>query len=233
MWHNNDGAAMQVKHDARVITNDGQDVGRIDRVVIDPRTRMPSHLVVCRGGLFATDRVLPIEWVGEAQVSELLLRIDPHELESLPTFEETSYVAGEQAEGIRSKDRGLYALPYYYYPPVHAERKVAAFLYPDVYGQGLPMPVAHKDLDRPPYPDVGARAMSGDSQYVGEVEDVIADADTGHVTHFVISRGLLVKDHILIPLHWILSAPPDELRISVSARLIGRLPDWDPESRST
>lgn len=233
MWHNNDGAAMQVRHDARVTTNDGQDVGRIDRVVIDPRTRMPSHLVVSRGGMFATDRVLPIEWVSEAQVSELLLRIDPHELESLPTFEEASYVAGEQAEGIRSKDRGLYALPYYYYPAVHVERKVAAFLYPDVYGPGLPMPVAHKDLDRQPYPGVGARAMSGDSQYVGEVNHVIADADTGHVTHFVISRGLLVKDHILIPLHWINPALPDELRIAVSARLIGRLPDWDPGSQST
>lgn len=233
MWHNSDGAAMQVKHDARVITTEQQDVGRIDRVVIDPRNRMPSHLVVCRGGFFATDRVLPIDWVSEAQESVLLLRIDAHELDSLPTFEESSYVAGEQADGIRSKDRGLYAQPYYYYPAAGKERKVAAFLYPDAYGQGLPLPVGRDGLTRPAYPGIEARAISGDGQYIGEVEDVIADPDTGNVTHFVIARGLLVKEHKLIPLHWTFDASPGELRIAVSARLIGRLPDWERGARGS
>ncbi len=218
---------MHVKHDARVITTERQDVGRVDRVVIDPRNRMPSHLVVCRGGLFATDRVLPIDWVSEAQENVLLVRFDPQELDVLPTFEDSSYVAGEQVDGIRSKDRGQYAQPYYYYPAVSTERTVAAFLYPDAYGQGRSLPVGQEDLARSAYPDIGARAISGDGQYIGEVETVIADRDTGKLTHFVITRGLLVKEHKLIPLHWTVTAPPGELRMAVSARLIGRLPDWD------
>ena len=46
---------MQFKENARVITAGGQKVGRIDRVVLDPKSKELTHLVVKKGFLFTRE----------------------------------------------------------------------------------------------------------------------------------------------------------------------------------
>lgn len=219
---------MQVRHDARIVTTDHQPIGKVDRVVIDPRTRLPSHVVVCRGGLFAADRVLPMDWVSEAQESELILRVDPQELDALPLYEEANYISGDQPEGVRSRDRASYAAPCYFYPPITEAQSMAEYLYPDAYGVATgPAVVGYGGLDAPTSRP-GARALSSDGHYIGEVAGIVTSPGTERVTHFVITRGLLVKEHKVIPRHWISQMGDGELWIAVSDRMIGRLPDVEP-----
>ena len=57
---------MEIKRNAKVTTADGKDVGRVDRVVIDPQSKEVSHLVIRQGFLFTEDKVVPIDLVSAA-----------------------------------------------------------------------------------------------------------------------------------------------------------------------
>jgi uncharacterized protein YrrD len=51
---------MELKEGATVKTNDGQKVGTIDRIVVDPATNEVTHIVIEKGFLFTEDRILPV-----------------------------------------------------------------------------------------------------------------------------------------------------------------------------
>jgi uncharacterized protein YrrD len=86
---------MKIKDGASVYTADGQGVGRIDRVVLDPRTNEITHLVVREGWLFTEDKVVPVSLVDDAKEARVLLRADVENLDELPMFEETYYVSSD------------------------------------------------------------------------------------------------------------------------------------------
>jgi uncharacterized protein YrrD len=89
---------MKFKEGASVYTAEGEQVGEIVRVVIDPRTNEVTHLVVEKGFLFVTDRVVPIALVDKATAERVVLREDVEDLESLPRFEQAHYVPVEELE---------------------------------------------------------------------------------------------------------------------------------------
>lgn len=86
---------MQFKKDAPVYTADGQQVGAIDRVVLDPQTNDVSHIVIRQGWLFAEDKVLPIALVDTANAERIQLRRAVKNLDALPRFEDVYYIPYE------------------------------------------------------------------------------------------------------------------------------------------
>ena len=64
-------------------------------------------------------------------------------------------------------------------------------------------------------------------QHIGDVEKVISDSDSGQMTHFVVSQGVLLKEHKLIPEHWVSSLGEDEVHLAVRARVVENLPDYE------
>jgi uncharacterized protein YrrD len=59
---------------------------------------------------------------------------------------------------------------------------------------------------------------------------VIADSEGNTVTHFVVGKGFLLKEHKLVPAFWIAKvANKDKIYLSVEARLFDRLPDYQPD----
>jgi hypothetical protein len=75
----------------------------------------------------------------------------------------------------------------------------------------------------------GARVVSADDKYIGNVEQVITNAESNTVTPFVVGKGLLLKEHKLVPESWITGVDDEKVRLSVEARLFDRLPDYNPE----
>jgi hypothetical protein len=65
---------MQLKKNAHVHTADQQDAGRVKRVVIDPKTKQITHIVVEKGLLFTEERVLPIRMVADATEEQVTLQ---------------------------------------------------------------------------------------------------------------------------------------------------------------
>ena len=83
---------MQFKDGTSVYTFDGQDVGRVDRVVLNPKTKEVTHLVVRKGLLFAEDKIIPLHLIATATEDRVSLREGAGELDDLPPFEEIHYI---------------------------------------------------------------------------------------------------------------------------------------------
>jgi len=75
----------------------------------------------------------------------------------------------------------------------------------------------------------GAEVLSADDKHIGNVEQVITNAESNTVTHFVIGQGFLLKEHKVVPASWVNSMEDDKLRLSVESTVFDRLPDYNPD----
>lgn len=209
---------MQIKQGAQVYTETGERVGEISRVVMDPRSKEVTHLVVSKGFLFKEDKVVPISLIGTATPESIRLRPDAGDLETLPDFEEKYYVTASEYEPRAGGD-----LPtMYWYPP-------AGILQTGDYRPGLPA-VTQVERNIPEESvalQEGAKVIAADDKDVGHVERVMTDLGTDRMTFFVIEKGLLNKEHKLIPSQWISQVNDEEVRLAVNASLIEQLKAYE------
>ncbi|MFL7792990.1 MAG: PRC-barrel domain-containing protein [Anaerolineae bacterium] len=220
---------MQLKEGVGVFTSDGQEVGRIDRVVINPVNKEVTHVVIRTGHLIATDKVVPVSLIGPATEERVTLRGDKAELEALPDFEERHYIPITSVEARRDEKPGA-ASPLYWYPPVGftwwGMQRVPGF-----YGYVIP-PYVVKTERHIPEGEIalkkGAKVLSVDGDHVGHVEAILTDVETDRATHILISKGLLLKETKLVPTTWISTVLEDEIHLTVSSDLLGDLPAYAP-----
>lgn len=227
---------MEFREGTEVFTVGGDKVGEVERVVIDPRTRQVTHIVVEKGFLFTESRVLPIEVIDNSDGDRATLSENVGEdLDAWPIFEETYTLPLE--EGARSDalgppgetDRPRPVRPYYWYPPVGVAYTGGSLGLPY-----YPASVVHVERNVPSGSAAlqeGASIFSADDEHVGDVERVFTDSESDAVTHLLISRGLLFKSHKLIPANWIQDASDDEVFLSVDRSVLERLPDYEGDSR--
>jgi uncharacterized protein YrrD len=218
---------MQFKENAEVVTAKGDKVGQIDRVVLDPRSKELTHLVVKKGFLFTKDKVVPLDRVETATENRVVLKAGKEEPDAFPEFEETHYVPIERAEPAAKKRSDQLSPLAWYYP-------VAGGAWWHIRMSG------HSGISKPPYvrktelniPDgtvaleEGAKVVSKESEHVGEVERVYADDEEQRVTHLLISKGMISKSRKLIPTLWVDSVCDDVVRLGISEHLVEALPEY-------
>ncbi|MBX3011480.1 MAG: PRC-barrel domain-containing protein [Caldilineaceae bacterium] len=241
---------MQFKKDAPVYTSAGEQVGTIERVVLDPQTNEVSHLVIRQGWLFTEDKVIPIELIDTAVEAGIQLRSDVQNLDQLPLFEEVHYIpyeadthaenttaAATNPEGVvqatETPDDPTTTTTYstvtdafslYGYPPI-----------------GLAWPAY--DLGYYGYPDElykvkvkrhiptgtvalkeGAAVVDSRGDRVGTVKRIVT-TDEGQVTHLLISEGWIFKEQRLVPIAWVNTVTDEEVTLHVNTDILKRLPE--------
>ena len=216
---------MEFKQDAKVFALDGREVGHVDRVVLDPTTKAVTHIVVRKGFLFTEDRVVPLDLIVAATAEHVTLREDAGDLHALPKFEEPHYVIPED-ERIAASDNP--ASPVYPYPPLASGSLIG---YPTSLNYGEPPYATYLEQNIPDGAVAlkeGAKVFTDDNQPVGNIEQVFTDFWIGdQVTHFLVSKGLLLKEKKLVPISWVSSIGEAEIRLAVSARLLGMLRPYE------
>jgi len=217
---------MQFKQGAPVYASDGRDVGRIDRVVLNPRTKEVTHIVVRKGFLFTEDKIVPLSLIAMATDDKIMLRPDAGDLDKLPPFEETHYVPVDEAEARAAAYPADMAAPLYWYPPTGGWLGYGEYTYP------YPPPYLAETEQNIPAGTValkeGARVLSADGQHVGSVERVLTDSKVDRATYFVLSQGLFFKERKLIPATWIREIDEDEVRLSVGPVVLDGLREYQP-----
>ncbi len=213
---------MQFRQNAGVYTVDGKDAGRIDRVVLDPKTKEVTHIVVRKGFLFTEDKVIPLDLIGAATEEGVILREDAGDLQARPHFEETHYVQVTEDPPSRAGDdiRVNDAPPFYWYPLLGGvpPMAIADPLTPGYIAetkQNIPEgAVALKE---------GAKVIAADGQQVGNVEQVITDPRVGRVMNLVIGQGILVKERRQVPITWVSKVREDEVHLTVGSHIVDEL----------
>lgn len=215
---------MQFKEETKVFTEDGREVGNIDQIVMDPKTKEVTHVVVRKGFLFTEDKLVPIDLIDIATEDHVMLRDDAPDPDDLPRFEETHFVPLSEEEEARTDYPAGYARPVYWYPPVGAATWGAPY-------PGFPeQPLRAKTERNIPEDTVslqeGATVVGADGEEVGDIERVFADPESERVTHFLVSEGLLLKEKKLVPAAWAGTISGDQVELVVSSSLLDDLPEY-------
>lgn len=217
---------IELKEGTSVFTSGGKEVGKINRFVLDPITNEVTHIVVQKGWLFTEDKVVPFDRVRTVTEDNVILNENIGAYNQLPPFEERHYIQVDQdpnaqVPGHEPAYRGAPA--YYWYPPY------GHLGYP-AYGLGypyLPPTVVQQNIPANTVPlHEGVDVISSDDEHVGDVEHLLVDPDSNRATHFVISQGLLFKDRKLIPASWINSVKEDKVHLTMSSKMLERLPSY-------
>ena len=207
---------------AEVYTAKGEKVGTINRIVIDAKTRDVTDLVVERGALFKDEKVVPIGLVDLENEGRIVLRETNQNIEDFLNYETTHYVRVDQPGAVSDDVETAY-----WYPPVNVQMQLP---HAGVYPAARPDQVVHEEAAIPEGRIViseGAQVMSADDKHIGNVEQVIMDVESTTVTHFVVGKGFLLKEHKLVPAFWVRNAEDDKIHLSVEYNLFDRLPDYN------
>jgi uncharacterized protein YrrD len=199
------------------MTLDGKEAGQIERVVIDPKTNEITHLVIRRGLLQKVDKVVPITAITSGHEGTLTLHLQSDQWEFLPDFEEERYVLAEDGRGGETPTAVLS------YPPYPSGVAGISTYGPKYFAEThLNIPdetVALKE---------GAKVIARDHKEVGHVAQVLASTPDDRVTHFLIVKGLLVKEQRLIPVGWVERLADDEVYLAIDSSMVERLPVIEP-----
>jgi uncharacterized protein YrrD len=215
---------VQFTKGAKVFNADGDQVGKVSRVVIDVKTQEVTDLVIERGTLLQDEKekVVPVELLNSEIQDRIVLRPTNQTIDDLPNYETTHYVPVDQ-KGVPYSNLETS----YWYPPINFQTPAPGRV-----------PAVPAELDAKTEPSLpegriaiteGAPVISADDKHIGDVAQVILDADGNSVTHFVIEKGFLLKERKLVPAFWASSMEDDKIRLSVDASLFDRLPDFHRE----
>jgi uncharacterized protein YrrD len=208
---------------AEVFSATGESIGTISRVVIDAKTRDVTDLVVERGALFKDEKVVPVGLVDLEREDRITLRETNQSVDDLPGYETTHYVRADLGTGPYENVETAY-----WYPPVGFQMQLPnvgvhpAFVPDEVPVTETSIPEGRIVISE------GAKVISADDEHVGNVEQVVVDAGN-MVSHFVIGKGFLLREHKLVPAFWVSSVDDDRVRLSVESHLFDRLPDYHPD----
>jgi uncharacterized protein YrrD len=213
---------MELKEGTSVFTPNGDEVGRINRFVLDPATNEVTHIVVQKGWLLPEDKVVPIGMISTATEERVVLNQKIEDLDQLSDFEETHYIELNEPDITPAGSSTYrYSPAYYWYPP-SGYIGYPGFG-PGYYGWPPIETVRNIPADTVPLKE-GANVMSSDGKHVGDIERLFVDRDSNRATHFLIAEGLLFKERKLIPAHWVSSVEEDKVYLAVPSTLLERLP---------
>ena len=212
---------MLFKQGTDVFSSDNEKIGTLDRVVMDPKTKEVSHIIVREGFLFREDKVVPMDLIGSVTDERIILQGSKEHLNELPDYEETHYIPRDA-----TVDDDMSTL--YWNPPAYSGAGYSQ--YPVIYPQSLYIRRTEKNIPEGMVALAeGAKVLTEDGEQVGTIETLITDPNE-RVTHLVISSGLLMKERKIIPSHWLNAVTEDEVHLSVDSRLLERLPEYHPET---
>ena len=218
---------MRLVKGADVYAANGEKLGTLSRVIIDPNTREVTHIVIENGLLFTTSKLVPLSNIDPHNEEAIILKSSEQDLEQLQDFQESEYVNLDTAEYPESEaDASLW------YPPMNS-----ALWRTGMYAPYPAMPVyTMKTTQNIPDGTValeeGASVLSKDDKHIGNIEQLIVDTQDNRVTHIVLNDGLLVKDRKLIPVLWISSISENEVHLSVGSGTLARLPTYNKTVKS-
>jgi uncharacterized protein YrrD len=193
---------------------DGQ-CGKLHKVILDPHTQRVTDLIVERGFLLTTDRVLPLDLVDQATRESVTLSISSQELSEYPEYRGVEFE--EPAPESRAGDYDWRDVRYW----VGGYRMAC---------QQPVVPMVHRQMHKGVLPDRavierGTPVWKTDGNEIGKVDHLLVDPESGEVSHLVMRKGLLPYYPIL-PIDKVKSVTDKAVSVSLADGEIELLPRY-------
>jgi len=205
----------ELREGTHVIDLSGEDLGKIERFVIDPSTRDVTHVVIEKGVVFPEERVAPVHALHDTDDDHRLQLDESVEADELPLFEERHYVdLGDKQYNSTE------AAPY----------PAAAWAYPMIPTPGFPAyptlaaPVGLETKLNVPQGSVvvseGSEVYADNGESVGRVKEVGTD-EAGQLAYIVVNPGWFQSERI-IPGHWVQTIDDAGVRLALTVDALER-----------
>lgn len=180
-------------------------LGRATYLIINPISQEVTHLVVRDERLPHEERLLPTTWIQESNHDGIVVDCTYAEWQKLEPFYATEFVKMPVPQFASEGFGWPYTMTTTYmeeYEPVKHKR----------------IPVHTRELRR------GSTVEASDGA-VGQIEELIVDAENQHITHLVLSKGHLwgAKD-IVVPVNLISEIEDDRIVLNMNKHAVGALP---------
>lgn len=209
--------------DADIYSTNGEKIGNLDRVVLDPETKKVSFLIVKEGLLFPTSKVIPMS-LFDLEGEQIKLSDDALDMDSYPEYDASVFVGILNPEVPEDAVESVV-----WYPPVNGWDPYTRMMYP------TPVPkyvrrTNHVIPEDCIVLDEGASVVTKDDQKIGNVERVIVEPKDNRATHIVVGSGLLTKEFKLVPSFWIKTVMDDSVHLAIDSSFFEKLPEYEPVS---
>jgi uncharacterized protein YrrD len=209
---------MKIELGAKVLTAEGDEIGTIDKLILDPDAGDLHAIVVRKGLLFGRDIEIPIDAIMERERGTTRIRYTRSQLDELETFFEDSYTtppperSAEYLSGYGYPAGGL-LWPSRWSGPVSGEpygREAVGAVEDEVAAMHRAQDLNNAVIK------AGSDVRSRDGEKVGEVHQLVFDSLTGRPTMLVIRKGFLFTEDVELPVGLISSLDDD--RVYLDAR---------------
>ena len=206
-----------------VIASDGEKMGKVDRLILNSDTNDLIKFVVHKGMFWSDDRIIDLELVSNIDSDgHVHLRVASDEEDKMPAFvEETFRVASEDES--RNLGYGAYTgtAPYapIWYAPGGATGTYEPGGGPFFHGAETTSGTLETRSNLPEDSisiDTGTDVVGSDGDKVGEVEEVVMDAD-GRLSAIIIKAGFLFTHDVNIPATAVDSVAGEHIRLNVTS----------------
>lgn len=176
---------MRVDLDAKVRARDGEEIGSLNRAIVDPQTNEVTHVVVSTGAIFGRDIVVPREDVERANQDGDTIQLDltKDELERFPDFMPEQYGAPPPA-WVAPAGYGFPASGYAWPIAMDPMMGPVPMVVPDEL-------VDDEDREEPDQVTLtkGALVLDRHDDDIGVIDDLRFDAESGQLQGFVLRVG--------------------------------------------
>jgi sporulation protein YlmC with PRC-barrel domain len=181
---------------AHVRTRDGHDVGKIDRLILDPDTGDLKSVAIRQGFILRHDIEIPIGAFEAGEGDELRLGVTEAAVHDFPRFVEADYTSAsdDYAPTYGAPSANVLIPGGGYYEP---------FLNDDAAGalqasEQMAAAFSAEDLANAVIGD-GNDVISSDGEKVGEVHELAFDSAGGRLTQFTLRRELFLGESVALP----------------------------------
>lgn len=205
---------MRATFGARVVSSDGQEIGTVDRLILDPASGDLKAVAVRQGLFLRHDIEVPIAALQAGEGGALRLAVPAAEAHAFQPFDEARYTAASESFAPR------YAVP----PanvltpidPIYGvtinEDAARAIEVSAEYGPAL----TADDLENAVVGE-GSEVRSRDGDKVGDLHEVVFDAASGRPARFTLRRGLFHGERLALPAALIAGVDDGALTLTVTA----------------
>ena len=230
---------MRINLGTKVMTADGKDVGKIDRLVVDPRSERMQEFVVRKGFFTEHDIIIPIGEVddraGNDDDDTIHLRMTEDQVKKLPDFVEHSYMDAPNGMypglfgdsiGMGGATGGGLLWPSPVYMPAtqgslgRAGLPAQAPLGGGAAGGNEVAPGTMGDQLQESRPGnvfltTGTDVKTKGGDKVGTVDQLVVDPERGKVTELIVKQGMFGGKEIRIPTQFIDEIDDDAIYIAL------------------
>jgi osmotically-inducible protein OsmY/uncharacterized protein YrrD len=191
--------------------------GKLRKVVVDPHTKQVTDLVVERGFLRKTDRVLPVSAVERTGDHGIVLDIACDELGNYPEYRQVEFTKPAPGWGKTGQ-----------YKAEHTVCRPSPYML--ICSEPVVPRVRHRVHEGIPstseviHAGTPVQTIDGD---LGKVDHVLVNSRSGQITHLVVRKGL-IPEYPVIPIDMVQDVTETSVFLRKSGEELESLPRYTP-----